>query len=108
MNERTDREARPNMTMEQQVGMIGRADAMSGKPCRPSAYGALAGSAWETWYTRGYNAAAMAEECPHCRDGTHYRVEGDGIAVLRPETLAGCPKFRNELDRAAMAEGGEQ
>ena len=43
-NERTDREARPNMTMEQHVEMIGRQDAMNGKPCRPSAYGALFGS----------------------------------------------------------------
>ncbi len=59
--ERTDREARLHMTTEQQVEMIGRQDAMNGKPCRPSAYGALAGSAWETWYTRGYNAAATAE-----------------------------------------------
>lgn len=63
MTERTDREARLHMTTERRVEMIGRADALSGKPCRPGAYGALSGSAWETWYTRGYlnAAAAMAE-----------------------------------------------
>lgn len=41
------------------------------------------------------------------RDDTHYRIEGDGIAVLRPETLADCPTFRAAIDAAAMAEGGE-
>lgn len=65
MTERTDREACLHMTMEQQVEMIGRQDAMSGGPCRPRAYGALAGSAWETWYIRGWNAAAMAEGGEH-------------------------------------------
>ncbi len=47
-------------TLEQRTMQRGRADALNGKPCQPSAYGALPGSAWETWYTRGYNSESDA------------------------------------------------
>lgn len=43
-----------------------------------------------------------------CAFEEHYRVIGDGIAVLKPETLKNCPKFLEALERMRKIRiGGE-